>query len=147
MGYSRDAALAALDAEGLLPDMLNYNPTKSGAYPNGRRLTDHIIANRLHMLSNVKIPPDGLKPHTDLLTTFPYLGTPHATPTRRLRREARRVRPTACSASRFDSVGWRRSLGAGRAVAWRSAARCTGGGGWTCPWPQSPALIDQIWRP
>jgi len=25
-----------------------------------------------------KIPPDGLKPHRDLLEEFPYLGTPHA---------------------------------------------------------------------
>jgi hypothetical protein len=79
-GYSREAALAALDAEGLLPDMLRYDPSQPIGYPNGRRLTDHIIANRLHMLSNGTIPPDGLKPHTDLLTTFPFLGTPHASP-------------------------------------------------------------------
>jgi hypothetical protein len=32
------------------------------------------------MLSKGKIPPDGLRPHTDLLTSFPYLGTPHAHP-------------------------------------------------------------------
>jgi hypothetical protein len=79
-GYSRDKAQAVLDAEGLLPDMLSYDPSKPGGYPNGRLRTDHIIANRLHMLSNGRIPPDGLKPHTDLLDRFPYLGAPHEQP-------------------------------------------------------------------
>jgi hypothetical protein len=79
-GYSGDAALAVLDAEGLLPDMLRYDPSKPAGYPSGRLLTDHIIANRLRMLSNGTIPPDGLKPHTDLLDGFPYLGTPHEHP-------------------------------------------------------------------
>jgi hypothetical protein len=79
-GYSREAAKALIDAEGVLPDMLSFNPAKPGGYPNGRLLTDHIVAHRLAMLSNGKIPPDGLKPHTDLLTVFPYLGTPHPHP-------------------------------------------------------------------
>jgi hypothetical protein len=79
-GYSREAALALIDAEGVLPDMLSFTPTKSGGYPNGRQLTDHIVAHRLAMLSNGKIPSDGLKPHTDLLRVFPYLGTPHTHP-------------------------------------------------------------------
>ena len=71
---------AVIDAEGVLPDMLSFDPAKPGGYPNGRRLTDHIVAHRLAMLSKGKIPPDGLKPHTDLLKVFPYLGTPHAHP-------------------------------------------------------------------
>jgi len=79
-GYSRDEALALLDAHGILPDMLTFNPTAPGGYPNGRLLTDHIIMRRLEMLSRGTIPPDGLKPHTDLLPAFPYLGTPHASP-------------------------------------------------------------------
>jgi hypothetical protein len=79
-GYSREAARALIDAEGILPDMLSFEPAKPGGYPNGRLLTDHIVAHRLAMLSNGKIPPDGLKPHTDLLTVFPYLGTPHPHP-------------------------------------------------------------------
>lgn len=77
-GYSREEAKAVIDAEGILPDMLGFDPAKPGGYPNGRRLTDHIVAHRLAMLSKGKIPPDGLKPHTDLLSVFPYLGTPHA---------------------------------------------------------------------
>lgn len=78
--YTVEEARAAIDAEGLLPDMLSFNPTKPGGYPNGRLLTDHIVAHRLSMLSKGKIPPDGLKPHTDILKGFPYLGTPHANP-------------------------------------------------------------------
>ncbi len=79
-GYSREEAKAVLDAHGILPDMLSFDPSKTGSYPNGRLLTDHIVAHRLAMLSNGKIPPDGLKPHTDILADFPYLGTPHPNP-------------------------------------------------------------------
>jgi len=79
-GYSAEEAKAALDAHGILPDMLSFNPGKPAGYPNGRLPTDHIVARRLSMLSKDKIPPDGLKPHTDLLTGFPYLGTPHPNP-------------------------------------------------------------------
>ena len=79
-GYSSAEARALIDAEGILPDMLSFNPAKPGGYTNGRLLTDHIVAHRLAMLSNGKIPPDGLRPHTDLLPGFPYLGTPHAHP-------------------------------------------------------------------
>jgi len=79
-GYSVEEAKAVLDSHGILPDMLSFDPHKPGGYPNGRLLTDHIVAHRLAMLSNGKIPPDGLKPHTDLLADFPYLGTPHPNP-------------------------------------------------------------------
>ncbi len=79
-GYTRAEAMALIDAQGVLPDMLSFEPGKPGGYPNGRQLTDHIVAHRLAMLSKGKIPPDGLKPHTDLLKVFPYLGTPHAHP-------------------------------------------------------------------
>ena len=79
-GYSAEEARAVIDAQGILPDMLSREPGKPGGYPIGRRLTDHIVAHRLSMLSKGKIPPDGLSPHTDLLTGFPYLGTPHVHP-------------------------------------------------------------------
>jgi hypothetical protein len=29
------------------------------------------------MLTNGAVPHDGLRPHTDLLADFPYLGNPH----------------------------------------------------------------------
>lgn len=69
-----------IDAQGILPHMLSFEPGKPGGYPNGRLLTDHIVAHRLSMLSKGKIPLDGLRSHTELLTGFPYLGTPHQHP-------------------------------------------------------------------
>ena len=75
--YTREEAIAAIDADRVLPDMLSYNPSKPAIYPNGRNFTDHVIAHRLAFLSKGDIPPDGLKPHTDFLKEFPYMGTPH----------------------------------------------------------------------
>ena len=76
-GYSRDEAIAAIEAEGTLPDMLRFDPSKPARYPNGRVFTDDVINYRLGFLSKGDIPPTGLSPHTDTLTEFPYLGTPH----------------------------------------------------------------------
>ena len=75
--YTREEAIAAIDADRLLPDMLNFDPSKPAKYPNGRVFTDDVIDHRLAFLSKGDIPPDGLKPHTDTLSEFPYLGTPH----------------------------------------------------------------------
>ena len=75
--YTREEAIAAIDAHALLPDMLNFDPTRPARYPNGRVFTDDVINARLSLLSKGDIPPDGLKPHTDTLREFPYLGTPH----------------------------------------------------------------------
>ena len=79
-GYSSEEAEAVIDEAGLLPDMLRYDPGKPAGYPNGRALTDHVVAARLAMISNNAIPSDGLGPHDDLLEEFPYLGTPHPNP-------------------------------------------------------------------
>ncbi|HUZ55462.1 MAG TPA: DUF4331 family protein [Streptosporangiaceae bacterium] len=76
--YTREEAIAAIDAHRLLPDMLSYDPSKPARYPNGRVFADNVIDHRLGFLSKGEIPPDGLRPHTDLLDEFPYLGTPHA---------------------------------------------------------------------
>jgi len=78
--YSPEEARVAIDTEGLLPDMLSFDPTQPPGYPNGRRLTDHVVAYRLASMSKGEIPPDGLEPHTDLLGEFPFLGTPHPAP-------------------------------------------------------------------
>jgi hypothetical protein len=75
--YTREEAIAAIDADRILPDMLPYNPSRPAKYPNGRVFTDDVIDHRLAFLSKGEIPPDGLKPHTDLLGEFPYIGTPH----------------------------------------------------------------------
>jgi uncharacterized protein DUF4331 len=79
--YTEEEALAAIDEHRLLPDMLNFDPSKPAKYPNGRVFTDDVINHRLAFLSKGDIPPDGLNPHTDVLNEFPYLGTPHPTKT------------------------------------------------------------------
>jgi hypothetical protein len=79
-GYTDAEAIAAIDADALLPDMLTLDPAKPAKYPNGRVFTDDVIDHRLAFLSKGDIPPSGLKPHTDVLREFPYLGTPHPAP-------------------------------------------------------------------
>jgi hypothetical protein len=78
--YTREEAIAAINAESLLPDMLTFDPAKPARYPNGRSFTDDVINHRLSFLSKGDIPPTGLKPHTDILGEFPYLGNPHPKP-------------------------------------------------------------------
>jgi hypothetical protein len=75
--YTREEAIAAIDADSLLPDMLTYDPAKPARYPNGRVFTDDVIDHRLAFLSKGEIPPTGLKPHSDVLSEFPYIGPPH----------------------------------------------------------------------
>jgi Domain of unknown function (DUF4331) len=75
--YTREEAIAAIDAEGLLPDMLTFDPSRPAEYPNGRSFTDDVINRRLAFLTKGDAPPTGLKPHTDTLGEFPYLGNPH----------------------------------------------------------------------
>jgi hypothetical protein len=79
-GYTREEAIAAIDNEGTLPDMLTFNPSKPAKYPNGRVFTDDVIDYRLAFLTKGECPQSGLSPHTDTLNVFPYLGPPHQTP-------------------------------------------------------------------
>jgi hypothetical protein len=62
--YTREEAIAAIDKDRILPDMLCFNPSKPAEYPNGRVFSDDVIDHRLAFLSKGEIPPDGLKPHT-----------------------------------------------------------------------------------
>jgi len=75
--YTRDEAIAEIDKEGTLPDVMTLDPTKPAKYPNGRVFTDDVINYRIAFLTKGQCPPTGLKPHTDVLTVFPYLGHPH----------------------------------------------------------------------
>jgi hypothetical protein len=75
--YTREEAIAAIDDDAILPDMLVFDPSKPAQYPNGRTFTDDVINYRLSFLSKGDIPPTGLQPHSDLLNEFPYLGNPH----------------------------------------------------------------------
>jgi energy-converting hydrogenase Eha subunit F len=77
-GYSAEAAEQA--ARIVLPDILRYDRGKPVGYPNGRAMTNDTFSARFAWMSNGKIPPQGLKPHPDLLTDFPYLGPPNVYP-------------------------------------------------------------------
>ncbi|MEY9968893.1 hypothetical protein ABIA33_006980 [Streptacidiphilus sp. MAP12-16] len=77
-GYSPAGASAA--AGSVLPDILRYDRNRPTAYPNGRTLTDDVFSARMAFLTNGKVKSDGLSPHDDLLTEFPYLGLPHGLP-------------------------------------------------------------------
>lgn len=77
--YSEDAARTVIEEHRLLPDVLFYDPARPAKYPNGRVFTDDVIETRVGVLTNGAVPPTGLSPHTDVLTIFPYLGTPHST--------------------------------------------------------------------
>jgi hypothetical protein len=75
---SREEAIAAIDTERTHPDVLSFDPSKPAKCPNGRVSTDDVINYRLAFLTKNKCSPTGLKPHTDILKEFPYIGTPHA---------------------------------------------------------------------
>ena len=78
--YTREEAIAAIDKERTLPDVLSFDPSKPVQYPNGRTFADDVIDYRIAFLTKGQCPPTGLKPHTDILKEFPYLGTPHPSP-------------------------------------------------------------------
>jgi hypothetical protein len=77
-GYPPEEARAA--ALTVLPDILPFDRRKPAAYPNGRVLTDDVFSARFAWLTRGKVTSDGLKPHDDLLTGFPYLGPPNVYP-------------------------------------------------------------------
>ena len=75
-GYTPEEARRAAGI--LLPDNLPYDPSKQASYPaNGRTLSDDAIDVFLSILTNGKVTRDNVGPHTDLLTSFPYVGSPH----------------------------------------------------------------------
>jgi hypothetical protein len=74
-GRPRDQATTL--AGTLLPDLVSYDYSSAGGYPNGRKLTDDVINMGVALLTNGAVPPDELRPHTDLRSDFPYLGSPH----------------------------------------------------------------------
>jgi len=74
--YSADQALGI--AQILLPDVLTYDYASSAGFLNGRRLQDDVIDISLNLVTNGKVTGDGVGPHTDYLSDFPYLGSPHA---------------------------------------------------------------------
>ncbi len=74
-GYSSGQATQI--AEILLPDILTYDYSSSAGFLNGRKLTDDVIDIELNLVTNGQVTTDMVGPHTDLLSTFPYVGNPH----------------------------------------------------------------------
>jgi hypothetical protein len=74
-GYAPAEATAA--ALTLLPDILHYDRTMPAHYPNGRVMTDDVFSTRMIFMTHGQANPQGVKPHDDLMTEFPFLGTPH----------------------------------------------------------------------
>jgi hypothetical protein len=75
-GYAPEEAVRV--AKTLLPDILYYDPRQPASYPtNGRALTDDVIDGFISLLTNGKITGDNVGPHKDLLSAFPYVGSPH----------------------------------------------------------------------
>jgi hypothetical protein len=69
---ARDAALT------LLPDILHFDCTLPGHYPNGRVLTDDVFSTRMLFMVHGQASAQTIKPHKDLTAEFPFLGAPHA---------------------------------------------------------------------
>jgi hypothetical protein len=74
-GYSAEDARAA--AMKYLPDILRFDRSRPAEYPNGRSLIDDVFSTRFAWLTNGQVSSDGLKPHDDMLSAFPYLGPPN----------------------------------------------------------------------
>jgi hypothetical protein len=84
--YTADQAGALADI--LLPDVIRYTLGSVAAGPlNGRALADDVIDAELNITTGGiafpgrdgvgAIPTDGVGPHGDYLSAFPYLGVPH----------------------------------------------------------------------
>ena len=90
---SYSTAEATALANILLPDVLPFDKTGTLPAPlNGRRLIDDVISTELNIVTggdplnlfagrdaNGAITTQGIPPHGDYLSGFPYLGAPHAT--------------------------------------------------------------------
>jgi len=63
----------------LLPDVLNYDFSKPTSYAalNGRHLQDDVIDISLTLVTGGGLKTDNVGPHSDYVSDFPYLGTPH----------------------------------------------------------------------
>jgi len=76
-GFSYSEAEATQIALEWLPNILRYDYTSAGGYPNGRKLADDIADSGLRLITQGRITTDLVAPHTDYLADFPYLGPPH----------------------------------------------------------------------
>ncbi len=75
LGHSAGQAQAI--AQVFLPDILLYDFSSAKGFFNGRKLTDDVVDRVLNLVTGGKVTTDRVGPHSDYLTTFPYLGQPH----------------------------------------------------------------------
>ena len=71
-------AVARETALTVLPDVMRYNRTRPAHFPNGRVLTDDVYDMRMAFLTYGQVTSDGVQPHDDYMTEFPFLGPPNA---------------------------------------------------------------------
>jgi hypothetical protein len=71
-------AVARETALTVLPDVMRYNRTRPAHFPNGRVLTDDVYDMRMAFLTYGQVTSDGVEPHDDYMTEFPFLGPPNA---------------------------------------------------------------------
>ena len=64
-------------ADFLLPDVLTYDTATIAGALNGRDLNDDVIDIELGITTNGSVTSDGVGPHGDYMSTFPYLGAAH----------------------------------------------------------------------
>jgi hypothetical protein len=60
--YTREEAIAAIDSERTLPDVLRFDPSRPAKYPNGRSFTDDVIDYRIAFLTKISVRPPALSP-------------------------------------------------------------------------------------
>lgn len=75
MGHPADRARQV--AQVFIPDILHYDYTSAAGFLNGRKLTDDVVDIVLNLVTAGKVTTDKVGPHSDYLTSFPYLGQPH----------------------------------------------------------------------
>jgi hypothetical protein len=62
----------------VLPDVLHCDRRQPAHYPNGRALTNDVYDMRMAFQTYGRVTSEGVGPHDDYLTEFPFLGLPHA---------------------------------------------------------------------
>jgi hypothetical protein len=75
--YGFSEAEATPLAREWLPDIMPYDYTSAARFPNGRTLIDDTVDSFAHLVTRGRSAPSIVRPHTDLLDQFPYLGPPH----------------------------------------------------------------------
>ena len=58
-------AMVRAQTQAFLPDVLVYDPSAAGGYPNGRRLTDDVVDPMIAIVTMGRLTTDGVGPHAE----------------------------------------------------------------------------------